>query len=147
VCYAYRFARSDFVWAGEAPFCTPALRLFSIEQVLPVPVDMEHQAQAPVSPHYTPAHGSSIGNPNADLESISKSGVRTIRIAWHPQTHSTQRNWNSDTPSVTDGYWPFVRTGETPPIQNTLQRVWFYFSHLFWIRHWEHCDDARRRIQ
>jgi hypothetical protein len=84
-------------------------------------------------------------NPNANLESISKSGVRyqSVLAGLHrliPPDELEQRN----AVSRTDGYWPFVRTGEEPPLQLTYGEFDFYFFAELLDRAWEHyCDSSK----
>jgi hypothetical protein len=84
-----------------------------------------------------------LENPNANLERISKSGVRyqSVLKGLHkliPPDELEQRH----AVSRTDGYWPFVRTGETPPIQNTYGEFDFYFFAELLDRAWEHYCDS-----
>jgi hypothetical protein len=80
-----------------------------------------------------------LENPNANLDSVSKSGVRyqSVLNGLHmliPPDELEQRH----AVSRTDGYWPFVRTGEEPPISNTYGEFDFYFFAELLDRAWEH---------
>lgn len=81
-------------------------------------------------------------NPNANLESVSRSGVRyrSVLAGLHkliPPEELEQRN----AVSRSDGYWPFIRTGEEPPLQLTYGEFDFYFFAELLDRAWEHyCD-------
>jgi hypothetical protein len=84
-----------------------------------------------------------LENPNANLERCSKSGVRyqSVLAGLHqllPPDELEQRH----AVSRTDGYWPFVRTGATPPVQNTYGEFDFYFFAELVDRAWEHYCDA-----
>jgi SAM-dependent methyltransferase len=86
-------------------------------------------------------------NPNANLESRSKSGVRyqSVLTGLHkliPPDELEQRH----AVSRTDGYWPFIRTGEEPPLQLTYGEFDFYFFAQLLDRAWEHyCDSSTLR--
>jgi hypothetical protein len=84
-------------------------------------------------------------NPNANLESVSKSGIRyqSVLAGLHvliPPDELEQRNGISRK----DGYWPFVYTGDEPPLQNTYGEFDFYFFAELLDRAWEHyCDGSK----
>lgn len=78
-------------------------------------------------------------NPNADLQAVSKSGVRyqSVLNGLHkliPPEELEKRNGISRT----DGYWAFIRTGEEPPLGLTYGEFDFYFFAELLDRAWEH---------
>jgi hypothetical protein len=76
-CYVYRFARSDFVWAGKLFFCAYSSR----QSESRCAVRRWRRLTKPVAPVSSYLLLTSVGNPNADLESISKTESATNRIA------------------------------------------------------------------
>jgi SAM-dependent methyltransferase len=83
-------------------------------------------------------------NPNANLESVSKSGVRyqSVLAGLHkliPPEELEQRN----AISRTDGYWPFIRTGQEPKLALTYGEFDFTFFAELLDRAWEHYCDSK----